>query len=121
MRHIQFRCIYNHNNKLQNNELVNVLLKVYFVNFFLFLERTSMKQVVNPQVSDIVVAYSLKYQGFYRAKVLGLCKDVNPPKLRCVLFDFAYVDNILLTNLFVLSEHLSTRKVSWQVQTNINL
>lgn len=78
-----------------------------------------MKRVVNPQVSDIVLAHSLKYEGFYRAKVLGPYNNYDgPSKLRCVLFDITHVDNILLTNLFVLSDHLSISKVSGLVQKN---
>lgn len=60
-------------------------------------------------MNDNVVVYSLKYNGFYRAKIIGPCSD-DTSKFRCSFSDYSYIDSILLQHIFELpmSESINT-------------
>lgn len=69
------------------------------------------QQTINPKPNDMVVVYSSRYDGYYRAKVMGPYVD-DHTKFKCNLSDIGMVDIIPPKHIFVLPSHLSLTKVS---------
>lgn len=66
---------------------------------------------INGKCKDIIAVHSSKYNGVYRARLIGINSD-ETSKLKCVLIDFGYVDMIPSENIFVLPSEFSTNRVS---------
>lgn len=66
-------------------------------------------QLLSPKLHDIVVVYSSKQKGFYRAKIFPVPQETD--KLGCVFIDFGYFEKLAPKNIFMLPNYISTNNV----------
>uniref|UniRef100_A0A2S2R425 Tudor domain-containing protein n=2 Tax=Sipha flava TaxID=143950 RepID=A0A2S2R425_9HEMI len=83
-------------------------------------------KTICPKTNENVAVYSMKYNGFYRAKIIGPCSD-DTSMFRCSFSDYSFIDSISLKHIFELpiSESVNTvpilcQRVSLAGLTKIN-
>lgn len=75
---------------------------------------------VMPKLNDYAAVYSSKYNGCYRAKVIGP-NDDGTANFKCSLIDFGYIDNIPSKYIFALPNDYAKSKVRRQSLKKITM